>query len=88
MKITKKSIFCHIIICSDKTNDTTEKFKIMYEYLFKKITKPLNDFEIQKLMISLSELFEKPYLSSIDSTRKVIYDELLFILKSLEHNSI
>lgn len=83
----KKSIFCHIIICSDKTNDTTEKFKIMYEYLFKKITKPLNDFEIQKLMISLSELFEKPYLGSIDSTRKGIYGELLFILKSLEHNS-
>lgn len=74
-----KDYYFHII--TSKLNDSfyKEQFKVIFDYLFKKIDKPISDFELTSLILSLEEFFK---ITPDVDTRKLqigVYGELLFI---------
>lgn len=74
-----RDYYFHII--TSKLNDSfyKEQFKVIFDYLFKKIEKPISDFELTSLILSLEEFFK---ITPDVDTRKLqigVYGELLFI---------
>jgi len=51
--------YFHIISCKSSSEFINRNFDVIYEYLFKKIGMPINEYEFSELLSSIEELFAK-----------------------------
>src|SRR5690606_38670450 len=51
--------FCHLISCRENSEFMNHNFDTIYEYLFKKIESPIDEYSFSDLMNSIEELFSK-----------------------------
>lgn len=73
------SFFFHII--KSKKNDffSRQQFNIIYEYIFGKITDPIESLELQCLINSLEDYFSMTPHKDADRLQIGVYGELLFV---------
>lgn len=70
---------CHVISCKESTTFMNNNFDVLYEYLFKKLDMPIDEFEFSNIIISIEELFTKNTVN-VEKTQIGIAGELLTLL--------
>jgi hypothetical protein len=70
----------HIVVCAKTDSFSKEQFEVAYEYLFKKINVPQSDIDLNKLIVSLEQLFKITSGSEKTKIQIGAFGELLFLL--------
>ena len=74
-----KDYYFHIITSKQIDSYYQEQFNIIFEYLFKKIDKPISDSDLTSLIMSLEEFFRITPDKDLEKLQIGVYGELLFI---------
>lgn len=71
--------FFHTISCRNSSDFMNRNFDIIYDYLFKKIDKPIDEYEFSELLNSIEELFTKG-TTDLNNLQVGVVGELLTLM--------